>query len=37
IIAPVGRNGLDDILAVLSDLEDERVPVLAPHAIGPAK
>ena len=29
IIAPIGRNGLDQLLAVLSDLDDERVPALA--------
>ena len=29
IVAPIGRNGLDQLLAVLSDLDDERVPALA--------
>jgi transposase len=29
VIAPIGRNGLDQLLAVLSDLDDERVPALA--------
>jgi transposase len=29
IVAPIGRRGLDQLLAVLSDLGDERVPVLA--------
>ena len=29
IIAPIGRNGLDDLLAVLSDLDDVRVPASA--------
>ena len=29
IVAPVGRHGLDGLLAVLSDLDDERVPALA--------
>jgi transposase len=29
IVAPIGRQGLDQLLAVLSDLDDERVPALA--------
>jgi transposase len=29
IVAPIGRRGLDELLAVLSDLGDERVPALA--------
>ena len=29
IVAPIGRHGLDGLLAVLSDLDDERVPALA--------
>jgi transposase len=29
IVAPIGRNGLDQLLAVLSDLDDDRVPALA--------
>jgi len=29
IVAPIGRSGLDELLAVLSDLGDERVPALA--------
>jgi transposase len=29
IVAPIGRNGLDQLLAVLSDLDDQRVPALA--------
>jgi len=29
IVAPIGRRGLDELLAVLSDLDDERVPALA--------
>jgi transposase len=29
IVAPIGRRGLDQLLAVLSDLGDERVPALA--------
>jgi transposase len=29
IVVPIGRRGLDELLAVLSDLDDERVPVLA--------
>ncbi len=29
IVAPIGRHGLDDLLAVLSDLDDVRVPALA--------
>ncbi len=29
IVAPIGRRGLDQLLAVLSDLDDERVPALA--------
>jgi transposase len=28
IVAPIGRRGLDELLAVLSDLDDERVPAL---------
>jgi len=29
IVAPIGRRGLDQLLAVLSNLDDERVPALA--------
>lgn len=29
IVAPIGRNGLDQLLAVLSDLDDQLVPALA--------
>jgi transposase len=29
IVAPIGRRGLEELLAVLSDLDDERVPALA--------
>lgn len=29
VVAPIGRRGLDELLAVLSDLDDERVPALA--------
>jgi transposase len=29
IVAPIGRQGLDRLLAVLSDVDDERVPAMA--------
>jgi hypothetical protein len=29
VVAPIGRHGLDGLLAVLLDLDDERVPTLA--------
>lgn len=29
VVAPIGRRGVDDLLAVLSDIDDHRVPALA--------
>jgi len=29
IVAPIGRRGLEELLAVLSDVDDERVPAMA--------
>ena len=36
LVAPVGRNGLQRLIAILGDPDDERVPVVAPRLAGAA-